>query len=147
MTADRRGKRPPGEEEGLKPRATESAEVAVPFKFTVLDGEDPSNRSGEHKAFTKAVTLSGFIFETPTMEADGFHLSFASGSFGRNVLEVQLELGKKWGVVELLAQVEWYEKRSTPMGGIFIVGVGYIDISADSLAELREFLQQHRSWR
>jgi hypothetical protein len=76
---------------------------------------------------------------------DGLHLSFTEQSFGRNFLEVSLELGstgkKKFQPVELIGQVEWYERRSTVAGHAFIVGVGFVDPQADAMIILREFLQ------
>jgi len=76
------------------------------------------------------------------MDQSGFHLSFTESSYGRNSLEIILDLGKKFGEIEVLGQVDWYEKRSTPVGDCFIVGVGFVDVQADEISALREFLQQ-----
>ena len=41
------------------------------------------------------------------------------------------------------AVVEWYEKRTTAREQTFIVRVDFVDVSADALAMLREFLHQY----
>jgi hypothetical protein len=122
--------------------ATIAAEVQVPFKYTVLHGEDTSRRSPQYKAVTRSLNLTGLIFETQKMEADGFHLSFTGGTFGRNFLEIALDLGKRFRTVEVLGQVEWYERRSTIIGHAFLVGVSFMDVQVEALAALRDFLQQ-----
>jgi|WetSurMetagenome_2_1015567.scaffolds.fasta_scaffold490294_2 hypothetical protein len=119
-----------------------TAEVQVPFKFTIIHGGDPSLRSSPQKAMTRSLNLMGLVFECQAMDADGFHLSFTESAYGRNSLEITLDLGKKFGEVELLGQVEWYERRSTAIGFNFIVGVSFVDVQADELTALRDFLQQ-----
>jgi hypothetical protein len=122
--------------------STIAAEVQVPFKYTVIHGEDPSRRSPLYKAVTRSLNLNGLIFETQKMESDGFHLSFTGGTFGRNFIEIALDLGKRFSTVEVLGQVEWYERRSTIIGHAFLVGVSFVDVHVEALAALRDFLQQ-----
>ncbi|MDQ7784314.1 MAG: hypothetical protein RDU20_15620 [Desulfomonilaceae bacterium] len=122
--------------------ATMTAEVRVPFRYKIVHGTDPSLKSAEQRATTRSVNLVGLTFETVSMNLDGFHLSFTESSFGRNSLEISLDLGKKLGEIEVLGQVDYYERRSTTEGHCFIVAVGFIDVQADELAVLREFLNQ-----
>jgi hypothetical protein len=122
-----------------------TAEVRVPFKYSIVHGIDPSRRSGEYKAFTKALNLVGLVFETPTMEKDGFHLSFTESTYGRNSLELLLELGKQFDTLEILGQVEWYESRMTMEADFFIVGVSFLDLTADAMDVLRNFLRHAQS--
>ena len=124
------------------PSAIMTAEVRVPFRYTIVHGADPSLKSVEQRATTRSLNLVGLIFETSSMNQDGFHLSFTESTFGRNSLEITLDLGKKLGEIEVLGQVDYYERRSTTEGHSFIVGVGFIDVQADELALLREFLHQ-----
>jgi hypothetical protein len=119
-----------------------TAQVQVPFTFSVIDAHDPSFRSSEQRAVTKSLNLGGLVFETGKMDVEGFHLSFADATHGRNSLEIILKMGKKSDIVEVLGQVEWYERRSGPEGFSFVVGVSFVDIQADALAMLRDFLQQ-----
>ena len=119
-----------------------TAEVNIPFKFTVIHGGDPSLRSARQKATTRSINLTGLVFECQSMEADGFHLSFTESAYGRNSLEISLDLGKKFGEIELLGQVEWYERRAKAIGYNFVVGVSFIDVQADELTALRDFIQQ-----
>ncbi len=121
---------------------TIAAEVEVRFKYTVIHGENPTKRSPEYKAITRSLSLNGLVFETKKMEADGFHLSFSSGTFARNFLEIALDLGRRCSSVEVLGQVEWYERRSTAASHSFAVGVGFVDIQVEALTVLRDFLQQ-----
>jgi hypothetical protein len=86
----------------------------------------------------------GLVFESQEMEKEGLHLSFTDSTYGRNSLEITLDLGKKFRNLELVGQVEWYERRSTAMGHAFIIGVGFIDVAPDVLSVLREYLQQTR---
>jgi len=127
-----------------RPPAVLAAEVQVPFKYTIIHGGSPSRRSAEQKARTRSLNLVGLVFETTEMEKDELHLSFTDSSYGRNSLEITLDLGKKFKTVELVGQVEWYERRSTAVGHAFIVGVGFIDVAADVLSLLRDYLQQAR---
>ncbi|MGO9566240.1 MAG: hypothetical protein ACLP5H_01740 [Desulfomonilaceae bacterium] len=122
--------------------STIAAEVQIPFNYTVIHGEDPSRRSPQYKAVTRSLSLTGLIFETQKMEADGFHLSFTGGTFARNFLEISLDLGKRFSTVEVLSQVEFYERRSTIIGHAFLVGVSFVDVHVEALAALRDFLQQ-----
>ena len=125
--------------------STIAAEVQVPFKYTVIHGEDPSRRSPQYKSVTRSLNLNGLIFETQKMEADGFHLSFTSGTFARNFLEIALDLGKRFTNVEVLGQVEFYERRSTIVGHAFLVGVSFVDVSVEALSALRDYLQQSQA--
>jgi hypothetical protein len=132
------------EKTGTRMPAT-MAEIQLPFKFTVVHGADPSRRSSEQKAVTRSINLQGLIFETPNMEADSYHLSFTESTYGRNSLEISLDLGKRFGTIELAAQVDWYERRATALGHCFSVGVSFLDVPTDVMAILREYLQIQRS--
>ncbi len=118
-----------------------TAEIQIPFKFRIIDGRDPSRSSSTHKAFTKSINLSGLVFRSPKMMVDSLHLSFADGAYGRNMIEMVLSLGGKFEKVQLLGQVEWYEKHTTAQEDSFMVGIGFVDIQADAGATLREYLQ------
>ncbi len=124
-----------------RPPANITADVQVPFSFTVMLGEDPSRRSKPIKTFTRSLSLMGLVFEFPSMEVEGFHLSFTPTSSFQNLLEMTLDLGKKFQPIEVLGQVDWYEKRSTMKGHSFLVGVSFIDLQPDALVILRQFLQ------
>ena len=126
---------------GVSIYASRTADVRVPFAFYVIHGDDPSRRSSIQKASTRSINLVGLVFETPQIEVESFHLSFTEASFSRNAIEIHLDLGKKYDKVELLAQVEWYERRSPDA---FIVGVNFVDIPADALEALRELLKKVR---
>jgi hypothetical protein len=125
----------------IRPPANVTADIQLPFSFTVMLGEDPSRRSQPQKAVTRSLSLMGLVFQWPSMEAGGFHLSFTPGSFSQNLLEVTLDLGKKFPPIEVLGQVDWYEKRSTARGHSFLIGVSFIDLQPDALVVLRQFLQ------
>lgn len=120
------------------------AELQVPFKYTIIHGADPARKSSQQKAFTKSLNLQGLIFEAPSVEQGGFHISFTETTYGRNSLEISLDLGKRFGIIEAIGQVEWYERRSTVFGTTFIIGVNFIDVQTDAMTVLREFLQQNR---
>ena len=124
-----------------RPPANVTADVQVPFSYTVMHGDDPSRRSREQKTVTRTLSLMGLVFETSSMEVEGFHLSFSQASFGQNLLEIKLDLGKKFQSIEILGQVEWYEKRSSVQGQSFLVGISFIDLQPDALMILRQFLQ------
>ena len=130
---------------GSHPATRMAVEVQVSFRYTIINGADPSQRSTEQKAVAKTLTLAGLTFESPEMVVGGFHLSFADATFGRNTLEIVLDLGKKFDVVEVLGEVDFYERRSGPTGSSFLVGVVFTDIPADALAVLRDFLRQSQS--
>ncbi|MBI5249208.1 MAG: hypothetical protein HY912_06915 [Desulfomonile tiedjei] len=132
------------EKTGTRMPAT-MAEIQLPFRFIVVHGSDPSRRSAEQKAVTKSINLQGLIFETPAMAVDDYHLSFTESTYGRNALEISLDLGKKYGTIELVAQVDWYERRSTALGHCFSVGVSFIDLPSDIMGILRDYLQVQRS--
>ncbi len=123
------------------------ADVQAPFKFVIVHGNDPARKSAAQKAFTKTISLNGLIFDSISMDYDGFHLSFTESSYGRNFLEVTLDLGKRFGPIEFLGQVDWYERRPTPTGYVFSVGLSYVDVQADALAIIREFIQQAKTNR
>lgn len=122
-----------------------TADVRVPFRYTIVHGGDPSLRSREQRATTASLNLMGLSFETDSMDQDGFHLSFTESTFGRNSLEITMDLGKKLGEIEILGQVEWYERQATITGHNFIVGVSFVDVQADELAALRKYLRQAQS--
>jgi hypothetical protein len=127
--------------------AVTSVSLPVPFRFRVVHGMESSRKSTEQRAVTRQLSLSGLIFEIPVVEVDGMHISFTEASFGRNFMEITLDLGKKTDPIEILGQVEWYESRYTPRGDIFIVGVSFVDIPADAIALLRGFIRRVASAR
>lgn len=120
-------------------------EAQVPFRFKVVHGTDPSRKSPEQKTATRSLSLNGLVFEIPWVEVGGLHISFTEASFGRNCLEISLELGRKWRTLELVGQVEWYEARPTRWGHVFIVGVSFVDVQPDALVLLKEFLRTLQS--
>ena len=122
-----------------------TTDVQVPFRYRIVHGHDPSRKSAEQKAHTRSLNLAGLVFESKEVVKDGFHLSFTESSFGRNFLEISLDLGKKFRVIEVMGEVECYELRSSAAGETFIVGITFMDIQADDLAALREFLSQ--AWK
>jgi hypothetical protein len=117
-----------------------TVETQVPFRFRIVHGEDPSRKSAEQKAVTKSLGLAGLVFEASAVELDGFHISFTEASFGRNFMEIDLDLGRKFPGVSVIGQVEWYENRPGPRGAIFIIGVSFVDLQADAAAILRQFI-------
>jgi hypothetical protein len=124
-----------------RPPANVTADIQVSFSFRVVHGDDPSRRSEPHKTVTRSLSLMSLVFESPSMEVGGFHLSFTPMSFAQNLLEITLDLGKKFKPIEVLGQVDWYEKRSTIQGHTFLVGVNFVDLQPDALVILRQFLQ------
>lgn len=121
-----------------------TAEVKIPFSFRVIHGDTPSKRSNEHRSTTRSLNITGLVFESATIVVDGFHLSFTESSFGRNSLEIKLDLGTNFGLIEALGQVEYYEKRVTGGREVFLVGVEFIDMPADAQQTLREYLSLRR---
>lgn len=124
-----------------RPPANVTADIQVPFSFRIVHGDDPSRRSEPQKAVTRSLSLMSLVFESPSMEVGGFHLSFTPMSFAQNLLEITLDLGKKFQPIEALGQVDWYEKRSTIQGHMFLVGINFVDLQPDALVILRQFLQ------
>jgi hypothetical protein len=120
------------------------ADLQVPFKYTIIHGADPARRSPQQKGVTKSLNLQGLIFESPSVEIGGFHISFTETTYGRNSMEILMDLGRRYGTIEAIGQVEWYERRSTVFGTSFIIGVTFIDVQADAMTLLREFLQHNR---
>lgn len=126
-------------------RAATIVEAAVPFKFRVVHGTDPSRKSSEQKAVTKSLSMTALVFEIAGVEVDGMHISFTEETFGRNFLEIRLDLGKKWPAVTLLGQVEWYEARHSRLAHVFAVGVSFVDIQPDATVVLRDYLRALQS--
>jgi hypothetical protein len=120
---------------------TGTTNAQTPFKFRIVHGADPTRKSGEHKAFTRTLSLGGLIFESPVVELDGLHISFTEASFGRNFLEIILDLGRKIEPIQVVGQVEWYESRPGIRENVFIVGVSFLDMQPDSLALLRQYIK------
>jgi hypothetical protein len=127
--------------------AVASVDTPVSFAFRVVHGADSARRSEERRAVTKSLSLSGLVFEIPTVDVDGLHISFTEESFGRNYLEIVLDPGRKLPPIDVLGQVEWYESRTTPRGDIFIVGVIFVDIQADAIALLKSLIRRITSIR
>lgn len=92
-----------------RPPANVTADIQVSFSFRVVHGDDPSRRSEPAKTVTRSLSLMGLVFESPSMEVGGFHLSFTPMSFAQNLLEITLDLGKKFKPIEVLGQVDWYK--------------------------------------
>ncbi|MBM3298414.1 MAG: hypothetical protein FJY85_00495 [Deltaproteobacteria bacterium] len=122
-----------------------TVDARIPFTFVLVHGINSTVRSSEHKSTTRSVNLTGLTFETESIHYDGLHLSFTESAYGRNSLEIKLDLGKKIGEISVIGQVSWYERRATATRHTFIVGVSFIDVQADEMVALREFLQQAQS--
>ncbi len=127
--------------------STFTADIQIPFKFTIIHGADPDKKSKPQKAVTKSINLTGLVFESQKMDISGFHLSFTESTYGRNSLELVIDFGKRFGNMEVVGQVDWYERKNTLLGHAFTVGVTFIDVQADALALLRQFLKQNRTLR
>ncbi len=127
-----------------RPPASFSVEVQIPFTYIIVHGDDPSLRSPLQKAVTKSLHLMGLTFETSRMEIGPLHISFTTSKLGRNLLEIMLDLGTKFPAIEAIGQVDWYEKRSGVRGESFMVNVSFIDLQADAVVVLRQFLQTVR---
>ncbi len=127
-----------------RPHASISVEVRIPFTYVVVHGDDPSLRSPLQKAVTKSLHLMGLAFETSKMEVGPLHLSFTTSKLGRNLLEITMDLGTRFPVIEAIGQVDWYEKRSGVRGESFMVNVSFIDLQADAVVVLRQYLQTVR---
>ena len=80
----------------IRPPANVTADIQVPFSFTVMLGEDPSRRSQPQKTVTRSLSLMGLVFESPSMEAGGFHSVIHADELRQNLLEITLDLGKKF---------------------------------------------------
>lgn len=120
-------------------------DIQIPFKYIIIHGSDMSRRSSEQRAVTKSINLLGLVFEAPEVETEGLHISFTESTYGRNSLEMVLDLGKRFGDIEIVGQVDWYERRPTAIGYSFSVGVSFMDMPAATRTILRDFLQQTKS--
>ncbi len=121
--------------------AATTIDTHTPFRFRIVHGADPTRKSEEHKAVTRTLSLGGLIFETPVVERDGLHISFTEASFGRNFLEINLDLGRKLPPIQVVGQVEWYESRPGLRENVFIVGVSFVEMQADAVALLRQYIR------
>jgi hypothetical protein len=127
-----------------RPAGSVSVDVPISFTYVIVHGDDPSLRAPLQKAKTKTLHLMGLTFETPRLEVGPLHISFTTSKLGRNLLEITLDLGKKFPAIEAIGQVDWYEKRSSVRGESFMVNVSFIDLQADAVVVLRQFLQTVR---
>ncbi len=84
------------------------------------------------------VSLEGIAMETPCIEIDGLHISYDSVPARKNRVYLQFELpsGK---AVKAVAETTWYERMSGA-GDLFVVGLRFLEISQESKAALREYL-------
>jgi hypothetical protein len=121
--------------------AATTIDTQTPFRFRIVHGADPTRKSEEYKAVTRTLSLGGLIFETPVVERDGLHISFTEASFGRNFLEIFLDLGRKLPSIQVIGQVEWYESRPAIRENVFVVGVTFVEIQPDAVALLRQHLR------
>jgi len=91
------------------------------------------------------VSPDGIALETTTIVADGLHISYDSVPAKRN--RVYLQFGLPSGTaVKAVAETVWYERISSAEN-LFAVGLKFVEISKESRAALKAFLDSSNKER
>ena len=81
---------------------------------------------------------TGLALETPTIFVDGLHISYNSHPARKNRVYLQWDLpgGKS---VKAVGETIWYERLSTAERR-FVVGLRFVEITAEDRSSIKEFL-------
>lgn len=113
--------------------------LGVPVRFHIVREGEGTKVSRLLEGMLRDVSAEGIAMETPCIETDGLHISYDSVPARKNRIYLQFELPSE-KAVKAVAETIWYERMSSA-DNLFAVGLKFLEISKESRAALKEFLE------
>ncbi len=109
------------------------------MRFHIVREGEGTKVSRLLEGMLRDVSAEGIAMETPCIETDGLHISYDSVPARKNRIYLQFELPSE-KAVKAVAETIWYERMSSA-DNLFAVGLKFLEISKESRAALKEFLE------
>ncbi len=138
MAKDQKRRSPQGKQtpEGeIRPRAG----MGLHMKYLVISGKDEMKISRSLDAKVEDLSMSGLVFQTPTMRVDDLHLSYDESPILRNKITMEIDLPSKRKVTAI-GEVSWYERSLVSKDPFYHVGVTFKEMSPEDRSALRDYL-------
>ncbi len=109
------------------------------MKYLVISGRDEMKISRSLDGRVEDLSMTGLIFQAPSMRVDDLHLSYDESPVLRNKLTMEIDLpGRR--KVTAIGEVSWYERSFAAMDQIYHIGVIFREMSSEDRGVLKEFL-------
>lgn len=119
--------------------ASSEGKLNLLMKYLVVSGKDEMKISRSMDAKVEDLSLTGLVFQTPTMKVDGLHLSYDESPSLRNKLTIEINLPNR-RKINAIGEVSWYEKSFVKADPVYHVGVNFKEMSRDDREALRDYL-------
>jgi hypothetical protein len=132
-------KRSREEGQGLNAEASSRGGMGLHMKYLVISGKDEMKISRSLEAKVEDLSLSGLVFQTPTMKVDDLHLSYDESPVLRNKITMEIDLPNHRKVTAM-GEVSWYERSFVSKDTFYHVGVVFKEMSPEDRSALRDYL-------
>lgn len=121
-------------------RSTRSKAVMEhPMQYIVISGKDHMKVSEDTSGILESISLSGLVFQTPSVHVKDLHLSYDETPHIRNKLAMEIHLpGRR--KLRAIGEVSWYEKSFVAKDPVFYVGVSFTEIHPEDRQTLKDHL-------
>lgn len=119
----------------IRPRAG----LGLHMKYLVISGKDEMKISRSLDAKVEDLSLSGLVFQTPSMRVDDLHLSYDESPVLRNKLTMEIDLPNQRKVTAI-GEVSWYERSFVSKDAFYHVGVAFKEMTPEDRNVLRDYL-------
>lgn len=113
--------------------------MGLNMKYLVISGKDEMKISRSLEAKVEDLSLSGLVFQTPTMRVDDLHLSYDESPVLRNKITMEIDLPNQRKVTAI-GEVSWYERSLVSKDVFYHVGVAFKEMSPEDRSVLRDYL-------
>lgn len=113
--------------------------MGLHMKYLVISGKDEMKISRSLEAKVEDLSLSGLVFQTPSMRVDDLHLSYDESPILRNKLTMEIDLPNRRKVTAI-GEVSWYERSFVSKEAFYHVGVAFKEMSPEDRSVLRDYL-------
>lgn len=113
--------------------------MGLHMKYLVISGKDEMKISRSLDAKVEDLSLSGLVFQTPTMRVDDLHLSYDESPILRNKITMEIDLPNQRKVTAI-GEVSWYERSFVSKDAFYHVGVAFKEMSPEDRSVLRDYL-------
>jgi c-di-GMP-binding flagellar brake protein YcgR len=121
-------------------RVSERRTAKIPVRFRVVQEGSDMRVSEPVDGLLRDISRQGVALETPCIVVDGLHISYNQHPTQRNRVYLQWELPSKQAM-KAVGETVWYERISTAEAR-FVVGLRFVEISAEDRRALEEFLER-----
>ena len=125
--------------EAMDRRIVNRKPAKLPVRFRVVRESTGMRVSDLVDGVIRDISKDGIAVETPEIVVDGLHISYDEHPATKNRVYLQFELPSKRSI-KAVGETVWYERVSSAEPW-FVVGVRFVEITAQDRAAIDEFLE------